>query len=236
MLAEPSGARGFLLLVTNADWAARRINTQVFNAYASAGYANVADLKARVIESWKAITDSLVDRYVHVRGGWLCAPFRTLPPSRQSEDTHPDPSTMESMVSAAMCNLSHVHSELVLVLGVPVGGSATNNASSRLAQFCASSPTYPEEVALPSYCRMQPILQLICAKLADAVQQRCKVNKWLLSSACHIHSYWTPVPRSPPVFRLVCKEKSECQLSMSEDRYQARKDLLALWIRFLVHP
>ncbi|VDL96720.1 unnamed protein product [Schistocephalus solidus] len=166
-------ARGFLLLVTNADWAARRINTQVFNAYASAGYANVADLKTRVIEAWRVATDSLVDRYVHTRGNWLCAPFRTPPPSGQSEDIHPDSSTMESMVSTAMCNLSHVHSELVLLLGVPVGG-ASSNVSSMFAQFCISSPTYPEEVALPSYCRMQPILQLISAKLADSIQQRSK--------------------------------------------------------------
>ncbi|KAL7058878.1 hypothetical protein AAHC03_013194 [Spirometra sp. Aus1] len=166
-------ARGFLLLVTNADWAARRINTQVFNAYASTGYANVADLKTRVIESWRAATDSLVDRYVHIRGGWLCAPFRTRPPSSQPEDGHPDSSMMVSMVSTALCNLSHVHSELVLLLGVPVGDTA-NNTSSRFAQLCLSSPTYPDEVSLPSYCRMQPILQLIAAKLADAIQQRSK--------------------------------------------------------------
>ncbi len=67
--------RGLLLLVSNADYAARRANSRVFNAYASAGYSNVADLKSRVLNSWKSETEALVQRYTRIRIAWLCSPL-----------------------------------------------------------------------------------------------------------------------------------------------------------------
>ncbi len=70
-----SQLRGLLLLVSNADYAARRANSRVFSAYASAGYSNVADLKSRVLNSWKAETEALVQRYTRIRIAWLCSPL-----------------------------------------------------------------------------------------------------------------------------------------------------------------
>lgn len=68
-------ARGVLLLIGNADWAARRANSHTFSAYASAGFANVDDLRSRVISAWNSATDKLIDLYVHIRSTWLCCPL-----------------------------------------------------------------------------------------------------------------------------------------------------------------
>ncbi len=61
--------------MSNADYAARRANSRVFSAYASAGYSNVADLKSRVLNSWKSETEALVQRYTRIRIAWLCSPL-----------------------------------------------------------------------------------------------------------------------------------------------------------------
>lgn len=64
-----------LLLVNNADWAARHANSRAFSAYASSGFANVEDLRTRVSNGWSAATEKLIDLYVRIRSTYLCGPL-----------------------------------------------------------------------------------------------------------------------------------------------------------------
>uniref|UniRef100_A0A5K3EYC4 Exocyst complex component 2 n=1 Tax=Mesocestoides corti TaxID=53468 RepID=A0A5K3EYC4_MESCO len=139
--------RGLLLLVSNADWAARRANSRVFRAYVSAGYSNVDDLKSRVLSAWKTTTDNLVERYTRLRVTWLCAPL--------DKENTPD-SGLQSAIITALCNLSHIHSELVLILGV---------------SRCHATDGQAELDSLFSH-RIKAVMKAIAIKLSDSIQAR----------------------------------------------------------------
>ncbi|CDS37200.1 exocyst complex component 2 [Echinococcus multilocularis] len=144
-------ARGVLLLLSNADWAARHANAHVFSAYATAGFSNVEDLKSRVSSSWKAVTEKLIDLYVNIRTRWLCAPL---------DNTTPDNALQSAMITA-LCNLSHIHAELVLLLGI-----------STAAQVNADKSGGDSDDVLLSCDRTQSIMQTVAAKLADSIRTR----------------------------------------------------------------
>ncbi|VDD74680.1 unnamed protein product [Mesocestoides corti] len=148
--------RGLLLLVSNADWAARRANSRVFRAYVSAGYSNVDDLKSRVLSAWKTTTDNLVERYTRLRVTWLCAPL--------DKENTPD-SGLQSAIITALCNLSHIHSELVLILGV---------------SRCHATDGQAELDSLFSH-RIKAVMKAIAIKLSDSIQARSGFPDWAAS-------------------------------------------------------
>ncbi|VUZ54898.1 unnamed protein product, partial [Hymenolepis diminuta] len=140
-------ARGVLLLVNNADWAARHANSRAFSAYASAGFANVEDLRTRVSNGWSAATEKLIDLYVRIRSTYLCGPL--------SKEVTPD-IALQSAIITALCNLSHIHSELVLLLGVPSTNEDTSNGNSVVGYTG----------------RLQSIMKSFAVRLSDAIRSR----------------------------------------------------------------
>ncbi|VDM15773.1 unnamed protein product [Hydatigera taeniaeformis] len=142
-------ARGVLLLVNNADWTARYANSHVFSAYASAGFSNVGDLKSRVTSSWHAATAKLIDLYVSIRTTWLCAPL---------DMTNADNALRSAMITA-LCNLSHIHSELVLLLGISTAARVETGKS-------GSS----DDEGFLSCDRIQPILRTVAANLSNSIK------------------------------------------------------------------
>ncbi|KAL5965610.1 Exocyst complex component 2 [Taenia solium] len=144
-------ARGVLLLVSNADWAARHANSHVFSTYATASFSNVEDLKSRVTSSWDAATEKLIDLYVSIRTTWLCAPL---------DMTTPDNALRSAMITS-LCNLSHIHAELVLLLGVSTAIQADTD----------KNDTGGDD-GLPSCSRTQSIMRTVAAKLSNSIRTR----------------------------------------------------------------
>ncbi|KAM7543045.1 hypothetical protein Aperf_G00000010691 [Anoplocephala perfoliata] len=140
-------ARGVLLLVSNADWAARHANSHAFSAYASAGFTGVDDLRSRVISAWDTATEKLIDLYVRIRSTWLCGPL--------AKEVTPDIALQSAMITA-LCNLSHIHSELVLLLGVSTANKNIANGDSEA----------------PFIDRIQPIMKSFAVKLSDSICSR----------------------------------------------------------------
>nr|CDS25580.1 exocyst complex component 2 [Hymenolepis microstoma] len=140
-------ARGVLLLISNADWAARHANSRVFSAYASGGFANVEDLRMRVNNDWSIAIEKLIDLYVRIRSAWLCGPL--------SKEVTPDIALQSAMITT-LCNLSHIHSELVLLLGVPTAVENTSNENTEVS--------YVD--------RLQPIMKSFAVRLSDAIRSR----------------------------------------------------------------
>ncbi|KAM3187005.1 hypothetical protein ACTXT7_003182 [Hymenolepis weldensis] len=140
-------ARGVLLLVNNADWAARYANSRAFSAYASAGFANVEDLRTRVNNGWSAATEKLIDLYVRIRSTYLCGPL--------SKEVTPD-IALQSAIITALCNLSHIHSELVLLLGVSSINEDPSSGNSEVK--------YTD--------RLQSIMKSFAVRLSDVIRSR----------------------------------------------------------------
>ncbi|VDN96500.1 unnamed protein product [Rodentolepis nana] len=140
-------ARGVLLLISNADWAARHANSRAFSAYASGGFANVEDLRTRVNNGWSAATEKLIDLYIRIRSTWLCNPL--------SKEVTPDIALQSAMITA-LCNLSHIHSEIVLLLGVSTAIENTSNENSEIS--------YVD--------RLLPIMKSFAVRLSEAIRSR----------------------------------------------------------------
>ncbi|VDL59945.1 unnamed protein product [Hymenolepis diminuta] len=153
-------ARGVLLLVNNADWAARHANSRAFSAYASAGFANVEDLRTRVSNGWSAATEKLIDLYVRIRSTYLCGPL--------SKEVTPD-IALQSAIITALCNLSHIHSELVLLLGVPSTNEDTSNGNSVVGYTG----------------RLQSIMKSFAVRLSDAIRSR---SGWVATNQLYYFS------------------------------------------------
>ncbi|GAA38120.1 exocyst complex component 2 [Clonorchis sinensis] len=118
-----SQARGLLYVLNNARWVRRYANQRLLTSYKTAGYVSHQRLEGRLNEAWLKGIDELVTRYVALRSSWLCAPikpFFTELMARSASCTRDNfPVTgVHVTFRTTIGNLSHVYSELVLILGI----------------------------------------------------------------------------------------------------------------------
>ncbi|KAF6768323.1 hypothetical protein AHF37_07554 [Paragonimus kellicotti] len=117
-----SQARGLLLVLNNANWVHCRANQRLLAAYEAADYASPKRLHQRLDDTWSKGMSDLASRYVKLRGSWLCAPIGPFLKSfadraKDIPDRQVPVSGAHTCVRTVIANLSHIFSELVLLLG-----------------------------------------------------------------------------------------------------------------------
>ncbi|CAH8629899.1 unnamed protein product [Heterobilharzia americana] len=133
-----SQARGLLLILNNIEWVACHANYRLLNLYKSLGYISIGQLQTTLNEAWEKGRKDICSRYVKLRSEWLCLPlqsylFNILQSescmiSRKNEDIHLV-NGLQSSLQEAFGNLSHIYSELILLMGLKSIKSFRHNLS-----------------------------------------------------------------------------------------------------------
>ncbi|CAL8094670.1 unnamed protein product [Calicophoron daubneyi] len=134
-----SQARGLLLVLNNAIWIEQHANKRLIMAYKAAGYASPERLQARLDDTWQKGREDLLCRYVRLRSSWLCAPIRpqlnemfAMKSSFADDDDLSSITGLHTSVCAAISNLSHVFSELILLLGKETVGNLESDSNEQM--------------------------------------------------------------------------------------------------------
>ncbi|KAK4474438.1 hypothetical protein MN116_001593 [Schistosoma mekongi] len=122
-----SQARGLLLILNNIEWGACRANCRLLNLYRSLGYVSADRLQATLDGAWEEGRKDICSRYVKLRGEWLCSPLQSylsnlLPSTRyigikKKHDIYLI-NGLQSSLQEVLANLSHIYSELILLIGL----------------------------------------------------------------------------------------------------------------------
>ncbi|TNN05780.1 Exocyst complex component 2 [Schistosoma japonicum] len=122
-----SQARGLLLILNNIEWVACRANYRLLNLYRSLGYVSADRLQATLDGAWEEGRKDICSRYVKLRGEWLCSPLQSylsnlLPSARYSGIKKKFDiyliNGLQSSLQEVLANLSHIYSELILLIGL----------------------------------------------------------------------------------------------------------------------
>ncbi|RTG85599.1 exocyst complex component 2 [Schistosoma bovis] len=122
-----SQARGLLLVLNNIEWVACHANYRLLNLYKSLGYVSVDRLQATLDEAWDEGRKDICSRYVKLRSEWLCLPLQSylsnlLPSERYTSIKKQDNiyiiNGIQSSLQEVLANLSHIYSELILLIGL----------------------------------------------------------------------------------------------------------------------
>ncbi|CAH8635391.1 unnamed protein product [Schistosoma intercalatum] len=122
-----SQARGLLLVLNNIEWVACHANYRLLNLYKSLGYVSVDRLQATLDEAWDEGRKDICSRYVKLRSEWLCLPLQSylsnlLRSERYTSTKKQDDiyiiNGIQSSLQEVLANLSHIYSELILLIGL----------------------------------------------------------------------------------------------------------------------
>ncbi|CAH8874221.1 unnamed protein product [Trichobilharzia szidati] len=132
-----SQARGLLLILNNIEWVACHANYRLLNLYKSLGYVSVGRLQTTLNEAWEKGRKDICSRYVKLRSEWLCLPLESYLPddlpsqkrmvTKRTEDINAI-TGLQNSLQEVLANLSHIYSELILLMGLKSIKSFRNNS------------------------------------------------------------------------------------------------------------